>query len=194
MPVHPLSDRAVLAYLQDIHDREGRMPALLEVARHFGHRSPTSVQRIFARLCEQRLLRKHGTRYGLTTRAQRSSGLPLLGQIAAGHPIEAIESDCETIDLGGLYDPQLHFGLKVKGESMIDALIGDGDIAIIRRQPTCRDGEIVAAVIDGEATLKRFFRKSDHILLMPENPRFEPFRVRDVEIRGVLVGVLRRYH
>jgi repressor LexA len=95
--------------------------------------------------------------------------------------------------LGEAYDPDRHFGLRVKGESMIEALIGDGDIAIIRRQETCRDGEIVAAIIDGEATLKRFFRRKDHVLLKPENSRFKPIKVKEVEIRGVLVGVLRRY-
>ena len=64
----PLTERAVLAFLQDIHDREGRMPAILEVAKHFGHNSPTSIQRIYARLCEQRLLKKHGNKYGLSVK------------------------------------------------------------------------------------------------------------------------------
>lgn len=189
----PLTERAVVAFLQDIHEREGRMPSILEVARHFGHRSPTSVQRIFAKLCEHRLLKKHGTRYGLTGAGIRPRGLPLVGQIAAGIPTEALELDQERIDLGGLYDPDCHFGLRVKGESMIDALIGDGDIAILRRQATCQNGDIVAAVVDGEATLKRFVRRDDHIVLQPANERFQPLIVHHVEIRGVLVGVLRRY-
>ena len=188
-----LTERAVLAFLQDIHEREGRMPSILEVARHFGHRSPTSVQRIFAKLCEQRLLKKHGSRYGLTASGVRPRGIPLVGQIAAGVPIEAIEREQEHIDLAGLYDSERHFGLRVKGDSMIDALIGDGDIAILRSQSTCRNGDIVAAVVDGEATLKRFFRHADHIVLQPANERFKPLIVRDVEIRGVLVGVLRHY-
>ena len=141
------------------------------------------------------MLAKHGRQYGLTAAAVKSRGLPVIGTIAAGQPREAIESvePDERIDLGDAYDSDEHFGLRVRGESMIDALIGDGDIAIIRRQETCRDGEIVAAVIDGEATLKRFFRRKDHVLLKAENSQFKPLRVRDVEIRGVLVGVLRRY-
>ena len=192
---NPLTDVAVLAFLRQIYRQQRRMPSISSVAAHFGHRSPTSVQRIFARLCEQGLLQKHGHQYGLAASAVVRSGLAILGTIAAGRPIEAIESDDddERIDLGDAYDPERHFGLRVKGDSMIEALIGDGDIAIIRRQETCRDGEIVAAVIDGEATLKRFFRKTDHVLLKAENARFKPLKVRNVEIRGVLVAVLRSY-
>lgn len=192
---NPLTEAAVLAFLQDMHSRQRRMPSISEVAAHFGHRSPTSVQRIFGRLCEQQLLQKHGHQYGLADSAVRQPGLAILGTIAAGQPIEVIEftEPDERIDFGAAYDPDMHFGLRVKGDSMIEALIGDGDIAITRRQQTCHDGEIVAAVIDGEATLKRFQRKKDHILLQPQNSRYEPLKVTDVEIRGVLVGVLRRY-
>lgn len=190
----PLTERAVLSFLREIHEQEARMPAILEVANHFGHNSPTSVQRIYAKLCEQGLLKKHGTKYGLSAAGVRPVGIPLLGRIAAGHPIEAIEHDAEErIDLGDAYDPDQHFGLRVKGDSMIEALIGHGDIAIIRRQETCKDGDIVAAVIDGEATLKRWLRKKDHILLQPANANYKPLKVREVEVRGILVGVLRRY-
>lgn len=171
------------------------MPSIREVAGHFGHRSPTSIQRIFAGLCERGLLQKHGHRYGLSANVAAPAGLPLLGTIAAGQPIEAIEfaEPEERIDMGDAYDSERHFCLRVRGDSMIEALIGDGDIAILRRQQTCNDGDIVAAVIDGEATLKRFVRRSDHILLKPENSRLTPLKVTDVSICGVLVGVLRRY-
>lgn len=193
--LNPLTDAAVLVFLQQVYRRQRRMPSISEVVTHFGHRSPTSVQRIYARLREQGKIAKHGHQYSLTAAAVRERGLAILGRIAAGRPTEAIETDDvdDRVDLGDAYDPERHFGLRVQGESMIDALIGDGDIAIIRRQETCEDGEIVAAVIDGEATLKRFFRRKDHVLLKAENARFKPLKVRDVEIRGVLVGVLRRY-
>lgn len=190
---HPLTETAVLGFLQHVYRQQRRMPSISEVASHFGHRSPTSIQRLFARLCEQGALEKHGHQYGLTEAAVARPGLAILGTIAAGRPIEAIEEFDERLDLGDAYDPERHFGLRVKGDSMIEALIGDGDIAIIRRQETCRDGEIVAAVIDGEATLKRFFRRKDHVLLQAENARFKPIKVRAVEIRGVLVAVLRSY-
>ena len=98
----------------------------------------------------------------------------------------------EHVVLGDAYDSGHHFGLIVQGDSMIEAHIVEGDIAVIRRQETCNNGDIVAAVIDGEATLKRFFRHQDHVLLKPENKRMKPLRVSDVTIRGVLVGLIRR--
>ena len=191
----PLLVAEVLAFLVEVQREELRMPSLNEVARHFGHRSPTSVQRIFAKLREQGLIEKHGHLYGLTKAATAQRGIPIVGRIAAGRPMAAIESSDveERVDLGDAYDADRHFGLIVKGDSMIEAHIVEGDIAVIRRQETCRDGDIVAAAIDGEATLKRFFRHKDYVLLKPENARLKPLRVRDVEIRGVLVGLLRRF-
>lgn len=186
-----MSDDAVLRFAREhLRDRH-RMPTIREVALHFGHQSPSSVQRIFGRLVEQGILRRDGTRYGLAESQKLKRGLPLLGRIAAGPPTEAIETDA-YIDLGEAYNPDRHFGLLVKGDSMIDAHIVDGDIAVIRRQETCDDGEIVAAVINGEATLKRFYRRKDHVLLKPANKRMKPIKSREVEIRGVLVGLLRR--
>ena len=76
---------------------------------------------------------------------------------------------------------------------MMEAHILDGDVVVIRTASTCRDGEIVVAMVDGEATLKRFFKRKDHVLLKPENSRMKPIRVKQVEIRGVLVGLLRSY-
>lgn len=190
----PLTDEAVLGFLCDVQRDELRMPSIREVAEHFGHRSPTSVQRCFDRLKESGLLRKAGRQWALTEAAVQPKGLPVLGQIAAGRPIEAIEHrDIEEyIDLGGVYDPARHFGLLVRGDSMIEAHIMDGDVAVIRSQVTCQNGDIVAAVLDGTATLKRYLRRSDHIVLKPENSKLSPLKVRDVEIRGVMVGLLRR--
>lgn len=187
----PLSDEAVLRFAREHSRDRHRMPTIREVARHFGHQSPSSVQRIFGRLVEQGILRRDGSRYDLAESQKLKRGLPLLGRIAAGSPTEAIEAD-DFIDIGEEYAPDGHFGLLVKGDSMIDAHIVDGDIAVIRRQETCNDGDIVAAVINGEATLKRFYRRKDHILLKAANKRMKPITSRDVEIRGVLVGLLRR--
>ena len=191
----PLSDELVLKFLEDIQHSQRRMATIREVATHFGHQSPTSVQRIFVRLKDRGILRREGRRWLFITDIPPRRGLAVLGRIAAGQPIEALEtSDAdERIDLGDAYDPDVHFGLIVQGDSMIEAHILDGDIAVIRKQPTCQDGEIVAAVIDGEATLKRFFRKKGHIMLKPENSHLKPIQVEDVEIRGVMVGLLRRF-
>ncbi len=188
----PLSDEEVLQFLCEFQRERRQMPSIREVAKHFGHNSPTSVQRAFARLLERGEIERDGHRYRLAESRLIPRGLPLVGRIAAGPPRAAIEAD-EYIDLGDAYDPTRHFGLLVQGDSMIEAHIVDGDIAVIRQQETCNNGDIVAAVIDGEATLKRFFRKRDHILLQPENSRLKPIKATNVEIRGVLVGLLRRF-
>lgn len=188
----PLSDEDVLRFLCDEQRTRRQMPTIREVAQHFGHSSPTSVQRSFARLLEQGDIERDGHRYQLAPQRMPPRGLPLVGRIAAGRPMEAIEAD-DFIDLGEAYDPLLHFGLVVQGDSMIEAHIVSGDIAVIRRQETCRDGDIVAAVIDGEATLKQFFRRKSHIELKPANRKMKLITAREVEIRGVLVGLLRKF-
>lgn len=191
----PLTDESVLHFLVEIRRTQHRMATIRETANHFGHQSPTSVQRIFARLQERGIIQQSGRRWSFVSEAPLRRGLRVLGRIAAGQPIEALETEDsdEVIDLGDAYDPDLHFGLIVQGDSMIEAHIVEGDIAVIRRQQTCQDGEIVAAVIEGEATLKRFFRKSGYILLKPENSRLKPIQAQEVEIRGVMVGLLRRF-
>ena len=128
----------------------------------------------------------------LTGAALPKRGLMIRGSIAAGPLAEAVEVE-ETIDLGEAYDPETHWGLRVRGDSMVEAHILDGDVVVIRTASTCHDGDIVVAMVDGEATLKRFFKRKDHVLLKPENSRMKPIRVKRVEIRGVLVGLLRSY-
>jgi len=117
----------------------------------------------------------------------------VLGQIAAGQPIETIE-DVETFDLTKVFDPQNHFLLRVKGTSMILDGINDGDLAIIRHASTAKNGDTVVAIVDGgEATLKRFRKLKDTITLIPANDEMNPmeFPVSRVEIRGVFVGLVR---
>jgi SOS-response transcriptional repressor LexA len=117
----------------------------------------------------------------------------LVGQIPAGQPVEAIE-DTEAFDLTEEFSPEDHFLLRVKGDSMIDDAIHDGDIAIIRSQSTCENGDVVAAIVDGEeATLKRFLNQGKRIKLQPSNEAMEPIVVAAdrVEVRGKLVGLIR---
>jgi repressor LexA len=122
-----------------------------------------------------------------------SGGLPLVGRVAAGQPILADENIEDYIDvppiLGG---DEGQFILAVKGESMVDAGILDGDFVVVRPQDTAVDGEIIVALVEEEATVKRFFRESDHIRLQPENKTMEPIIVRDVSILGRVVGVFRK--
>lgn len=191
---NPLTEQDVLSFLQQ-EERAGRpMPTLREIARQVGHRTTLSVQRILDRLesagaIERTAKKSRGIR--LTEQVRLPRGLMLLGQIAAGPLSDAIENP-EFFELGEAYDPERHRGLRVRGDSMIDAHILDGDIAVIRLQSTCHDNDIVAAICDGQATLKRFVRRKDHILLKPENKALQPIRVREVQILGVLVGLIRK--
>lgn len=116
----------------------------------------------------------------------------VLGNIAAGIPIEAIE-DVETFDLANTFDPQEHFLLKVKGDSMINDGINHGDLAVVRQSSTARNGDTVAAVVDGEATLKRFEKRKNKVVLKPANTDMTEmiFPASSVEIRGVLSGIIR---
>lgn len=118
--------------------------------------------------------------------------LRLVGHIAAGAPIEAIENP-EEIDLEELFRTRNEtFVLKVRGESMIDEHIRDGDLVVVERRETARNGETVVALLDGgEATLKKFYKDGNRVRLQPANPDFPPIYVDNVRIQGVVVGVLR---
>jgi SOS regulatory protein LexA len=116
----------------------------------------------------------------------------VLGDIAAGVPIEAIE-DVESFELSNVFDPREHFLLRVKGDSMILDGINDGDFAIVRQSATARNGETVVAIVEGEATLKRFQKRKKEIVLKPANDNMTDmiFPAESVEIRGILTGVIR---
>jgi repressor LexA len=121
------------------------------------------------------------------------AGLPVVGQVAAGRPVLAEENIEEYIPV-----PQIAGGdeggfvLRVKGDSMTGAGIFEGDYVVVRPQETADDGEIVVALVEEEATVKRFFREQDHVRLQPENDALEPIRSRDVQLLGRVVGVCRR--
>jgi repressor LexA len=119
-------------------------------------------------------------------------GLPLVGQVAAGSPIlaeENIEDYVQVPSIAGGEDGE--YVLRVRGESMKDAGILGGDFVVVRPQDTATDGEIIVALVGEEATVKRFFRESDHVRLQPENTAMEPIRSKEVRILGRVVGVFR---
>ena len=120
--------------------------------------------------------------------------LPVMGEIAAGQPIEAYEDAAETLAVPASMDAREDsYVLRVRGKSMIDALIDDGDFVIVQPQATARDGDIVVALLeDNGVTLKRFFREKDRIRLQPANAEMEPIYASEVQIQGKVVGVIRR--
>lgn len=128
---------------------------------------------------------------------ERSSRLPLLGQIAAGSPLEAVE-DNQSLDLESIFAPTprsraVHFALRVKGDSMIEDHICDGDYVICQQATTARNGQIVVALLpDGQATLKRFFKEKTGIRLQPANASYKPILVDQCAIQGVMIGIIRQ--
>lgn len=120
--------------------------------------------------------------------------LPVMGEIAAGQPIEAYEESAETLEVPRSMEAREDsYVLRVRGKSMIDALIDDGDFVIVQPQATARDGDIVVALLeDNGVTLKRFFREKDRIRLQPANAEMEPIYATEVQVQGKVVGVIRR--
>ncbi len=184
----------------------GYPPTVRDIGKAVGLASSSTVHAHLANLEKTGLLRRDPSKpraIELLDRAvggavesvrgiMRSDSLPLLGSVAAGAPVLAEENVEEYVSV-----PQLAGGgdgqylLQIRGESMKDAGILDGDYVVVRSQDTARDGDIVVALLGEEATVKRFFRESDHIRLQPENETMEPIRSADVKVLGRVVGLLR---
>jgi len=127
--------------------------------------------------------------------APGGASIPLLGEVAAGRPLEPFEHP-EAVEIpSSLLRGGENFALRVRGDSMIDDGIHDGDVVIVRRQATAENGQTVVALVEGEATIKKYYRRGQRIELMPANPQVSPIVVEwgDVHIRGVVVGLIRRF-
>ena len=192
------SQRKTLNFITAYVEKNGFSPTFPEIARGIGIQSQGTAHRYVKALIEQGYLTNDsGRRRGLRLVNQQSEyTLPLLGKIAAGHPIEAIP-DQQEINLLDFFMGPGRFALKVQGDSMIDAGILDGDIAIIRQQNHANNGDIVVALIDNEeATLKTIEKlPAGQIKLIPANQNMRPmiYTATRVQVQGVLVGSMRRY-
>ncbi len=201
----------ILEVIQSALDAQGYPPTMREIGIAAGLASPSSVKYQLEVLEEKGWIRRDPTRgraleilnsdnavnAGNGSDADeapmdRMRAVPLVGRIAAGGPILAEQSIEETFPLpASLVGEGELFMLKVVGDSMIDAAICDGDYVVIRAQKTCEKGEIVAAMIDGEATVKTFSRRDGKIWLLPANPNFSPIPGDNAEILGKVTAVLR---
>ena len=189
--------RRIYEFIREEIQRRGYPPSIRDIGAAFEIKSPNGV------MCHLKALEKKGLikREGNHARAIRIEGvqpggamLPLLGPVAAGPAIEAVGQQ-DHIDLGELLGGREHYALRVRGKSMIDDHIEDGDIVVIRKQETAENGERVVAMIDREVTLKKFYKRRDAIHLEPANREMDAIVVepgRDIQILGVLVGVVRR--
>lgn len=175
----------------------GVIPSVREIGAYVGLKSTSSVQYNLDELEKAGYIERdpmHKRSIRIAGISENVSHVPLLGTVTAGVPILAVEEIEEYIPYGGYSsnDKKL-FALHVRGESMINAGILDGDIIIAEQTQTARNGEIVVALIDDEATVKRFYKENGHFRLQPENDDFEPIIVSSLSLLGKVVSVIRYY-
>lgn len=189
--------KKVLEYIESFTDRESYPPSQVEIARALGYRSLGTVQHYLVHLeREGYLVKEWNARRGVRVLRSKKNGfeLPLAGAVAAGKPIEAIENR-DTIEVpSSMVGTGENFVLLVKGDSMIGDGILDGDYVVVRKQFDADSGQIVVALINDEATVKRFYRKGKGIELHPANPTMSPIYLqneRSFRVEGVVVGVIR---
>jgi repressor LexA len=194
--------REVLDYLTRFVEAKGQAPTMAEIQSHFGLKSPSTVHHLLSALEREGLIRRtpNATR-GIEIVSDASTAneceIPLLGVIAAGHPIEAVlsnETICVPRDMLGR---SRTFALRVRGDSMIGEGILDRDFIIVESRQTAENGQTVVALIDkNEATVKRFYKERRGIRLEAANPRYKPIMIKPtdrVDIQGVVIGIVRKY-
>lgn len=194
--------REILTYLAEYTDDKGYAPSFEEIAARFGYNSLATVHEHLSNLERKSYIRRRynesrGIEILPSDRYPRAVQVPLMGTVAAGLPIEAIlQQETIAVPEDFVRHSGSHYVLKVRGNSMIDDHICDGDFVVVSDQARCDNGETVIALIDGNsATVKRFYREKDgRIRLQPRNETMEPIYVHenDVAIQGVVVGVMRR--
>ncbi|RMI33493.1 transcriptional repressor LexA [Nocardia stercoris] len=201
----PARQRKLLEVIRDAVQRDGFAPSTRELASAVGLRSPSSVSKHLKALEERGFLRRGDSvarpmdvrlflrNSPAAVADSESVTVPVVGDIAAGSPILAEEHTDDLLTLSRqLVGHGTVFGLRVRGESMIDAAICDGDLVVVRRQPDANSGDIVAAMIDGEATVKVLRRRNGHTYLEPRNPAYPVLDGDEAVVLGKVVSVMRR--
>lgn len=202
--------QAVLDCIEDCIREKGYGPTVREVCQSLGLSSPSTVHVHLKALEQKGLIKRDPLKsrsialmHPLEESSQASSffqpsfskivAVPLVGNVAAGSPILAEENITDTLSLPtDIVGDSPSFLLSVRGESMIEAGINDGDYVVVKEQPVANNGDIVVALIDDGATVKRFYKESDHIRLQPENSSMDPIITTDCSIAGKVVAVFRR--
>ena len=186
----------IYEYIASCIREQGYPPSVREIGEAVGRESPSTVRFRLKHLEEAGVIEKgagKGRAITLTVPTVPEDKVPIVGNVAAGSPILAEEciEDYLTFDTGGHGDE--YFALRVRGESMLNAGILPGDLVVVRRQQTCSNGEIVVAMIEDEATVKRFSKQNGHIWLLPENEAYSPMDGTYGQILGKVSAVVRRY-
>ncbi len=205
--LEPLTDRQqqIFSFIEKAICEKGYPPTVREIGRAVGLRSPSTVHSHLASLEEMGYIRRDSAKgraieviHGRQPTKQPFSddvfSAPLVGRVTAGQPILATENVEAVVPLPKeliRHSTDEMFILRVEGNSMVEAGIFDGDYVIVRRQQTADNGDIVVALLDDEATVKRFFRETEHIRLQPENESMSPILTREAQVLGVVVGLVR---
>ncbi|MEW6031432.1 MAG: transcriptional repressor LexA [Bacillota bacterium] len=202
MPSLTSRQKQILEFIKRQTRERGYPPSVREIGEAVGLSSSSTVHGHLARLEEKGYLRRDPTKpraievldEGRAVQRHRLVNVPLVGRVTAGTPILAVENIEDYIPLPrDLAGGEGTFLLSVRGDSMIGAGIHDGDLLIVRPQPSADDGDIVVALLEDEATVKRFYRDKRGIRLQPENPALEPIVTRDVRILGKVIGLIREF-
>jgi repressor LexA len=190
----------IFDFIKRYGSEHGYPPTVRDIGKAIGLTSSSTVHAHLANLEKIGLLRRDPTKPRalelLVDKAKEvvsPTGLPVVGQVAAGQPVLAEENIEEYVPVPGIAGGEDgEFVLRVNGDSMRDAGIFDGDHVVVRRQESAADGEIVVALVGEEATVKRFFKEADHVRLQPENATLEPIRTRELQVLGRVVGLCRQ--
>jgi len=193
--------KEILDFITRFVDEKGYSPSLVEIGENFGLSSVATVHKHVENLQKKGFVTRvwnANRSLDLTEKALsiRAIRLPLVGRVAAGRPIEAVEQHEVIAVPEDMVGKNRTFVLEVRGDSMIDEQIRDGDFVIVEDRSRVREGELVVALIDGEeATLKKYYREGSHIRLQPANPEVKPIVVEAnrVRVQGAVIGVLRKY-
>jgi len=194
--------RKVLDFIGRYTEANDQAPTIAEIGRQFNMSSSASVHRIVSDLEREGMIRRipnvsRGIEIVREAPAQNEDEIPLLGIVAAGQPIEAILSQEAVLVPRDMIGRERTFALRVRGDSMIDEQIRDGDFIVVESRETADNGQTVVALIDGnEATVKRFHQGRNHVRLEAANPSYDPIIVKPadrVRIQGIVIGVIRKY-
>ena len=192
MPRTSNKSEKIVEFVRQFTQENGFPPSIREIGAAVGLRSTASVSYHLQQLQDKGLLQSPGGkgRKRTVVTSQRGGYIPIVGVVTAGLPILAVENQEGTMVWDG--DPDC-FALRVRGDSMIGAGILDGDKVVVRPQPDADNGEIVVALLEDEATVKRLHREKDEVWLLPENPAYSPIDGRNASILGKVKAVIREY-
>lgn len=195
--------KQILDFIQSFYLTQGYYPTLEEMRRRFKVKSLSTIHQHLSELEEMGLLERG---YGkaramkMTEALDNATGfggvdLPIVGLITAGQPIEAVEDHSRTMTIPReMIRNKAAYVLKVKGDSMIESLIADGDYVVVEKQDYANDGDIIVALLeDGTATLKEYHREKNYVRLQPRNALYKPIKVRHVIIQGKVLGIIRKF-